>query len=134
MLYNFGYSNCDQPAGRDSMATMQGVQSLLQQLDTAGIAVEQATISIDPARDTPERLQRFAQELGADPATWHFLTGEAARLKNVVGGGFGVFYEPTAGEQSTWRWHWCWSMAPASCAPSTRPRLQPWPTSSATSN
>jgi protein SCO1/2 len=101
VLYNFGYSNCDQPACRDSMATMQGVQSLLQQLDTAGIAVEQATISIDPARDTPERLQRFAQELGADPATWHFLTGEAARLKNVVGGGFGVFYEPTAGEQFT---------------------------------
>ena len=99
VLYNFGYSNCDQPACGESMAAMQGVQNLLQRLDTGGIAVEQVTVSIDPARDTPERLQRFAQEQGADPDTWHFLTGEAARLKNVVGGGFGVFYEPGAGEQ-----------------------------------
>lgn len=101
VLYNFGYANCDQPECRASMATMQEVQKLLQKLDTAGIAVEQATISIDPARDTPERLHGFAQELGADPATWHFLTGEPARLKNVVGGGFGVFYEPSAGDEFT---------------------------------
>jgi protein SCO1/2 len=98
-LYNFTYANCDQPECRDSMATMQGVQTLLQGLDTAGIAVEQVTVSIDPARDTPDQLQRFADEWSADPATWHFLTGEPTRLKNVVGGGFGVFYEPGAGDQ-----------------------------------
>ena len=101
VLYNFTYSNCTQPACQESMATMQTVQDLRQRLDTAGIAVEQVTISIDPARIRRSGSKALRRSWVPTTATWHFLTGEAARLKNVVGGGFGVFYEPGAGEQFT---------------------------------
>ena len=31
--------------------------------------------SVDPERDTPERLKEYATRLGADTASWKFLTG-----------------------------------------------------------
>lgn len=41
--------------------------------------VEEVTlvsISVDPERDTPERLRRYAEHYGADPDRWWFLTGD----------------------------------------------------------
>jgi protein SCO1/2 len=71
---------------------MKELQQELAELDTGGVPVELVTISFDPARDTPARLQAYAAELGADTSNWHFVTGEAARLKSIIGGGFGTFY------------------------------------------
>jgi protein SCO1/2 len=42
------------------------------------------SISIDPARDTPEDLRAYGQARGADLATWSFLTGEQARVQEVL--------------------------------------------------
>jgi protein SCO1/2 len=52
------------------------------------------TISFDPAHDTPEVLRAYAQAVGADPARWRFATGDPARLKHIIGGGFEVYYAP----------------------------------------
>jgi protein SCO1/2 len=38
--------------------------------------VRLVSISFDPITDTPSVLKRHAQELGADPARWSFLTGD----------------------------------------------------------
>ena len=32
------------------------------------------THTVDPANDTPERMRRYADRLGADPDLWRFLT------------------------------------------------------------
>ena len=42
------------------------------------------TVTFDPARDTPERLAEYARQWKADPATWRFLTGEAAAIAKVT--------------------------------------------------
>jgi protein SCO1/2 len=38
---------------------------------------------VDPARDTPEALSVFARRFKAEPARWHFLTGDRARLHEL---------------------------------------------------
>jgi protein SCO1/2 len=76
---------------------MAQIRSLLGQLDTGDIPIELVTISFDPDRDTPEALQQYAAqidpEINAAGSNWRFVTGPAERLKNVIGGGFGVYYQ-----------------------------------------
>lgn len=91
-LYNFTYTNCAAPCPQTS-AVMRALQNELRALDTNGIPVSLVTISFDPARDTPEKLRAFAQQFGADAATWRIATGDATRVKYALGGGFNLFYE-----------------------------------------
>lgn len=41
------------------------------------------TVTFDPARDTPERLAEYSRQWNADPAVWHFLTGDVATVTGV---------------------------------------------------
>ena len=42
------------------------------------------SISIDPEHDTPERLEAYARERGADLETWSFLTGTPGQVQSVL--------------------------------------------------
>ncbi|KFE64242.1 SCO family protein [Hyalangium minutum] len=43
------------------------------------------SVSLDPVRDTPERLKRFAEKFEPGPRPgWSFLTGEPERVKRVL--------------------------------------------------
>jgi protein SCO1/2 len=42
-----------------------------------------ASVTVDPERDTPEVLKRYAQGHGANPAGWAFLTGTPAEIRDV---------------------------------------------------
>ncbi|HEY5658529.1 MAG TPA: SCO family protein [Myxococcota bacterium] len=42
------------------------------------------SITIDPARDTPEVLREYAEARGADLSRWSFLTGPAGRIDAVI--------------------------------------------------
>jgi len=42
-----------------------------------------ASVTVDPERDTPEVLKRYARAHGANPAGWAFLTGTAAEIRDV---------------------------------------------------
>lgn len=93
VLYTFTYAGCDADCP-DTGPAMREIQELTQELDLQDVALEFVTISFDPEHDTPERLQQYADGLGADTDTWHFVTGDPVRLKNVIGGGFSAYYEP----------------------------------------
>jgi protein SCO1/2 len=93
VLYNFLYTGCGDECDRMN-ATMQEVQQRLSGMDLGGLPVEFVTISFDPANDTPEALQRYAESLGADTSQWRFATGDEARLKQLIGGGFEAYYAP----------------------------------------
>ena len=93
VLYNFLYTGCGENC--DALnATMQEVQQRLKNTDLGGLPVQFVTISFDPANDTPETLQRYAESLGADTSQWRFATGEETRLKQLIGGGFEAYYTP----------------------------------------
>ena len=55
--------------------------------------VQLVSVTLDPAFDTPAVLSQHARALGADPARWHFATGNA---DDVLGFAkrFGVIAEP----------------------------------------
>ena len=46
------------------------------------------SVTVDPERDSPERLRRFADEFEADKERWHFLTGDAEAVRTLVVDGF----------------------------------------------
>lgn len=48
------------------------------------VEVRFVTISVDPDRDTPERMKKYAEVFGADPERWTFLTGEKATIEHLV--------------------------------------------------
>jgi protein SCO1/2 len=54
------------------------------------------TVTFDPQYDTPARLAAYARLHNADIPGWHFLTGDAAGIKQVCEA-FGVEYWPDSG-------------------------------------
>jgi protein SCO1/2 len=57
--------------------------------EAAGRRVFFVGVTVDPARDTPLVLRRFALEQGLDPHAWLLLTGRPAEI-DVVAGRYGV--------------------------------------------
>ena len=56
------------------------------------------SITVDPERDTPEVLKRYAETFGADLNGWAFLTGDPAAIQDVVRR-YGVFAAKNADGQ-----------------------------------
>jgi protein SCO1/2 len=46
------------------------------------------SITVDPERDTPEVLSRYAERYRADPARWLFLTGDKRAIYHLAKEGF----------------------------------------------
>ncbi len=66
-------------------ARMAEVQRTLAARD---IDAKLISISVDPARDTPQKLSAYAERFAADPRRWWFLTGEREALYDLIGKGF----------------------------------------------
>jgi protein SCO1/2 len=50
-----------------------------------------ASFTIDPEKDTPEQLKRYAENLGVFSQNWHFLTGDADEIYDLANSGFNIF-------------------------------------------
>ena len=50
-----------------------------------------ASFTIDPEKDTPEQLKRYAENLGVFSQNWHFLTGDATTIYELANSGFNIF-------------------------------------------
>jgi len=48
------------------------------------------SFSVDPERDTPEKLLVYANTYGADPKYWNFLTGPLDEVTQIVVKGFKI--------------------------------------------
>jgi protein SCO1/2 len=64
---------------------LDGISKRLQKDlgEDLGEEVVLLTVSIDPARDIPERLKQHAEKLGARPG-WSFLTGDTAEVTRLL--------------------------------------------------
>jgi protein SCO1 len=83
VVVSFIYTTCS----GSCPATTHNLYRVQQALKEAGLwgrQVEFVSISLDPARDTPEVLAGYARAYDADPAAWHFLTGPPERVARVI--------------------------------------------------
>jgi protein SCO1 len=79
----FIFTYCPGPCPLITMS-MEHLQEALPEADDLRLV----TISVDPWRDTPERLSEYADRHGADPDRWLFLTGEAEAIYSLSVDGF----------------------------------------------
>jgi cytochrome oxidase Cu insertion factor (SCO1/SenC/PrrC family) len=49
----------------------------------AGQDIKLISMTVDPDRDTPEKLAKYAQFYSATPGVWYFLTGPRATLNRL---------------------------------------------------
>jgi len=73
-------------------AKMAGIQNKLG--SAFGPQVNFVSITVDPDRDTPEVLKRYADGHQANTAGWAFLTGTPAEIDDVAKR-YGIYYKKT---------------------------------------
>jgi protein SCO1/2 len=74
---DFMFTNCPGPCPRMS-SQMRQVQTAFE-----GEPVKLVSLTVDPARDTPEVLTEYAAYYKATPGVWYFLTGAQATLNHL---------------------------------------------------
>ena len=81
---DFIFTNCPTicPAMTQEMARLQS--------EFVADPVYFVSFSVDPERDTPRVLSRYATAYGADDRRWHFLTGDKAKIYQLAEQGFSL--------------------------------------------
>lgn len=92
VLVTFLYTQCPFPEKCPMLAQKLGkTRDLLDQVESAKGQFQVISITLDPKRDTPEALKKYAQGQDENATNWTFLTGKAAEV-NKVASLFGVIY------------------------------------------
>ena len=83
-IADFIFTNCPTicPAMTQEMARLQS--------EFVADPVYFVSFSVDPERDTPRALSRYASAYGADDRRWHFLTGDKAKIYQLAEQGFSL--------------------------------------------
>jgi protein SCO1/2 len=81
LLLDFVYTHCPGPC---PILTARHVEVQRALPPALAEKVRFVSISLDPARDTPEALRAYATARGADLARWSFLTGEVGQVGDVL--------------------------------------------------
>ena len=68
-------------------ANMKRLEEAFGRRDDFGIA----SFTIDPEKDTPEQLKRYAEKLGVFSQNWHFLKGDGTAIYELANTGFNIF-------------------------------------------
>ncbi len=82
-IVNFIYTNCPDTCPIQS-AQMTQIQDDFQ--NETGLRL--VSITVDPARDTPQVLSQYGKRFSADPTRWLFLTGEKETIHKFAQDGF----------------------------------------------
>jgi|GEM_PF-703270 protein SCO1/2/putative membrane protein len=94
----FVFTNCAGPCPR-----VTGQMKLLQDR-FVGKPVRLVTITVDPKRDTAERLANYADNFGADEQQWLFLTGDQNVIYPLIGNSFGLTVHEETGPMRKKGW------------------------------
>lgn len=78
-IAHFFYSECQGPCNKTVPAMRE-----LQKIFADKPDVRLVSISVNPENDTPELLKRYADDLGADPDQWLFLTGTETDVHTAI--------------------------------------------------
>lgn len=98
LLVSFVFTTCSGscPATTHRLGRVQ--QALKERGLLEGGRVRLLSITLDPARDTPDVLRRYRKLYDADPSSWTFLTGSRPRVEKVIAA-WGMWAKPAANGQ-----------------------------------
>jgi protein SCO1/2 len=98
LLVSFIFTTCNGTCP----ATTHRMSQIQEELKTRGLLKDDrmrlVSISLDPARDTPETLRGYMKLYDADPGHWAFLTGPPDQVSAVVKS-WGMWAKPAANGQ-----------------------------------
>jgi protein SCO1/2 len=83
---DFVFTSCGDACPR-LQNKMRRIQDRLLPPEQGG-EISLLSVSVDPDRDTPERLREYAQHYGARPGMWRYLTGPEKEVERTVVHGF----------------------------------------------
>lgn len=87
---DFIFTHCAGPCPVMSVR-MAELQKLLKQERMDDVVC--VSFTVDPERDTPQRLAEYAESLGAEVGRWLFLTGEKKAIRELAIKGFMIAVE-----------------------------------------
>jgi protein SCO1 len=82
---DFIYTSCSDACPRLT-ARMRNLQGWIDPTENIGLL----SVTVDPDRDTPQKLAQYARLSGAQTAMWKFVTGPALEIERTIVGGFHV--------------------------------------------
>lgn len=92
----FFFTCCAGPCPQISGTMAELHQSLAAESDARLVS-----FTVDPERDTPEALQKYAERYGADPERWLFLTGDQKTLYTLIEKSFFLAVRQNQGKERT---------------------------------
>lgn len=81
VLVNFIFTNCEYAC---PMLAQRLKQARAMMVPAIKDEVWFVSVSVDPERDTPEAMKKFAKRQGVDESRWIFLTGDKQNLETIV--------------------------------------------------
>jgi protein SCO1/2 len=87
-IADFVFTSCADACPR-MQAKMKSLQERLMPLNQGG-SVGLLSVSVDPERDTPERLRQYAKAFGQRKGQWRYLTGDQREVERTVVKGFHI--------------------------------------------
>lgn len=90
-LYTFLPSGCDDDCATVNETMVQVGERVTSSVDLGEAEFRQVTIALDT--DDPAALRGAAEDSGADGTQWRWIGGSDETLRDVVGAGFGVYFE-----------------------------------------
>jgi cytochrome oxidase Cu insertion factor (SCO1/SenC/PrrC family) len=97
-IADFIYTSCT-----DTCPLQTSMMAKLQEEFAAKPKFQLVSVTVDPERDTPEVLARYAARHNADAERWYFLTGQRDRIIRLIQDGFhlSVAALPTGAESTS---------------------------------
>jgi len=95
-IADFIYTSCT-----DTCPLQTGMMARLQEEYSSKPIVQLVSVTVDPERDTPQTLSRYAARHNADAKRWFFLTGQRDRIIRLIQDGFHLSVAPPNGAEST---------------------------------
>jgi protein SCO1/2 len=93
VLLYFGYTFCPDICP----TTLSELSEVQRELDDAGEKIQVVMVTVDPERDTPEKLGEYVAHFHPDFAG---LSGTKEEI-DAAGEGFGIYYEKNEGSEAT---------------------------------
>jgi cytochrome oxidase Cu insertion factor (SCO1/SenC/PrrC family) len=81
VLISFIFTNCEYAC---PMQAQKLKQTRAMMVPAIKDEVWYVSLSVDPDRDTPEAMKKFAERQGVDESRWIFLTGDKQNLDTII--------------------------------------------------